>query len=139
MDDQSSAKELKDIKSALRVVRDTTKRVNIIAVAINNDYDKNFINQISCKRGRPIGEFVYRHADDVFFVDCCDYISIGTIPLAFYAISTDSINWNQAVPIPESVFKKYLDEAQLEKLKKFKATYKSNSTISFLEIIMDDA
>lgn len=130
-------KELKDVKTSIRLARDTTVSVTIIALAISHEKNENFINKVHCKRGEPIGNVVYQHVNDYFLVDCCEYKVLGTIPIGFYATSIDSINWKEYVPVPESIFKKYMDDLQREKLKKFHAMYKNGYDVTFLQTISD--
>lgn len=102
------------------IVSATTQFTYVIVAAVHEDTSKNFINKISCKKGIPLGGYVYDAQSDAYYIDCADFLHLGYVPLAFEAKMDGVDDWKISVPMPESVVKKYLSVMQKKELKNFK-------------------
>ena len=71
-ENQMKAKIAREVLHGL-VVSESNVESYIIAVAVNKDLSKNFINRINCKKGIPIDGYVYDAQSDSYFVECADF------------------------------------------------------------------
>lgn len=82
---------------------------------------RNKITSIVYKeKSFPIGGYTYDAKFGQYYVECAEYLDLGTIPISF-SIKVDKISrWECRIPLTESVIKKYLDAQQAGKLSDFK-------------------
>ena len=133
-DDQGN-KFLKEVHRNITVSK-SSQGTYVIAVAICIDNSKNFINRISCKKGVPIGGYVYDAQTDSYFIECSDFVHIGNIPVSYIARVKNITSWQMYVPMPESVIKKNLNDTQKRDLKTFKNHFKSDQyIISYIQMV----
>ena len=134
-ENQMKAKIAREVLHGL-VVSESNVESYIIAVAVNKDLSKNFINRINCKKGIPIDGYVYDAQSDSYFVECADFLHVGVIPASYIAVAKSSLQWKIHVPMPESVIKRFLSDTQKKDLKKFKSHFKSEEyTISYIQMV----
>jgi hypothetical protein len=126
-------KDLKDVKSALRVIP-SNDFTFVVVLAINPDYSKNNLMRINCNHGNPIGGYVYDSVSDCFTVRCADYSVLGLVNVAFKLSMDAAEGWNVYVPIPEPVLKRHFNSEQSSALKRFKETYQGHQ-YKFVQII----
>lgn len=108
----------------------------IIAVAINKDRGKNFINRISCSKGLPIGGYIYDAQNDNYHFECTDYLHLGCIPISFMMKVKGIPAWEIRVPIPENVIKKNLNLIQKKDLKNFRNHFQPEIyDISYIQMV----
>jgi len=114
----------------------TAQNTYVIVVAVHQDTTKNFINKISCKKGIPIGGYVYDAQSDAYYIDCADFLHLGFVPLSFEATMNGVDDWRISVPMPESVIKKYLSSMQKKELKNFKNHFSAEFySIHYIQIV----
>jgi hypothetical protein len=133
-----SAKDQKDCKFVHKSlgIKKSFLSTYVIAVAVNFDQSKNFINRISCKKGIPLGGYVYDAQSDCYFVECSDFFHLGILPFSFVLKGTDCGSWQSYVPMPESVIKANLTESQKKELKTFKNNFRSlNYKINYIQMV----
>lgn len=108
----------------------------IIVVAISKDKSKNSISRIHCKKGLPIGGYIYDSQSDAYQIECVDYLHLGFVPFSFVGRIKDVQHWEIRVPMPENVIKKYLNSLQKKELKHFKNLFRSDEhDIQFIQMI----
>ena len=132
---QMKAKMAREVLHGLDV-KESINETYLIAVAVNIDHAKNFLNRISCKKGIPIDGYVYDAQSDCYFIECADFLHLGAIPVSFVATAKNSLQWRMNLPLPESVIKKYLNPTQKKDLKTFKSHFKQDEyTISYIQMV----
>jgi hypothetical protein len=108
----------------------------IIVVAIHQDSNKNFINRLNCKKGVPIGGYVYDNQSDSYFIECSDFLHLGHVPISFVVEQKNCESWQNHIPIPEATIKKYLSPLQKKELKNFVNHFKGEDyKISYVQMI----
>jgi hypothetical protein len=82
---------------------------------------KNKLTSIVFKdKSTPIGGYAYDTKFGQYYVECANYLDLGTIPISF-SIRIDKIGrWECRIPLTELIIKEYLDREQKEKLRDFK-------------------
>jgi len=131
----AQSKIVKEVHRSLNITI-TNSSTHIFVVAVNRNPSKNFVNRITCKRGIPIGGYVYDSQSDSYVVECSDFLNLGTVPIAFMLSQKTKEEWKQFVAMPESVIKKVLSEFQKNELKKFKTHFKLDEfEIEFIQLI----
>jgi hypothetical protein len=129
------AKSAKDQRDNLEVVcsHDSTY---IILVAVHKDGTRNVLNKISCKKGLPIGGYLYDSVSDCYQISCADYVQIGYIPASMILRVGGVENWQVRIPLAESVIKRFLTSTQKKDIKNFRAIYKSDEfTIQYVQLL----
>ncbi len=70
----------------------------------------------------------------IYYVECYDYLDLGTIPVSF-SIKIDKISrWERRIPLTESTIKKYLSYEQKLKLKEFRG-FNKGCRLEFMQLI----
>jgi hypothetical protein len=124
----------KDQKEHTEVVV-ASERTFLIVVAVHKDKSRNTINRISCKRGVPIGGYVYDAQSEAYSYECSDYAMIGYLPVSFI-MRVQGSSWQVRVPMCESVLKKFMTSLQKRELKNFKNHFKPEDYhIEFIQMI----
>lgn len=129
------AKASKDLQHFMEILP-SFERTYIIVTAHNHEFGRNYVNRISCKKGLPIGGYIYDSQSDSYHVDCADYFHLGYIPISFVARIKGMEDWQMRVPVPENVLKKFLTTLQKKELRNFKNHFKAeNFDIQFIQMI----
>lgn len=132
---QMKTKIAKEVLNGL-VINESNIETYLIVVAVNKELSKNFLNKIPCKKGVPIGGYVYDAQSDCYFVECADFLYLGVVPISFVAKSKSSIQWQINVPLPENVIKRFLTQTQKKDLKTFKSHFKMEDyDISYIQMV----
>lgn len=110
--------------------------IYVIALAINKDKSKNLINKINCRKGIPLGGYVYDSHLEVYYYECCDYIHLGIVPVCASLKIKSYDFWEMKVPVAENVLRKFLNIVQKKDLKIFQTHFKSDQfDLQFLQMI----
>jgi len=117
------AKGCKELKDQLEITPGA-ERSFVIAVATHQDKTRNTITRISCKKGIPLGGYVYDLQNDSYVFECSDYYLLGYVPISFIA-RFPNLSWEMRLPVPEIVMRKYLTPMQKKELKNFKNHFPS--------------
>lgn len=129
-------KDIKDLKSRLRVIPSFSQSTYLVALIIDKHGDNNNITQISCERGLPIGGYVYDSVTDCYKVTCVDYLALGYIPVSFRAEMDHSDSWGAPIPMPENIINRYLSQQQKIDLRLFKSKYKTGQyDLQYLQMV----
>ena len=108
----------------------------VVLVAVNRDPSQNIIRKLSCRRGIPIGGYVYDMQADSYFYNCEDFLHLGSVPVSFMIRMQEDFEWQEYVPMPESVIKTFLTKGQKKMLSSFRRRFKSpEHTISLVQLI----
>lgn len=137
MSDESELlkKSVKELKYSLDVSF-STDETYIIVVAVNKNKDKNIINKLNCKKGLPIGGYVYDAKNDSYQIECADYLNLGNIPFSYFLSSKGNSCWKIRVPMTENIIKKFLSHVQKKELKNFKKQFnESEFDIQYIQMI----
>ncbi len=140
-------KDVKDIKlnmvinPVIHQFNSASSEVNIpipttiIALAISEDYSRNSIHAINCKKGKSLNNVIYDATRDVYLVECLDYHHVGGIPLSFYLEIEGILGFHINIPMPESTFKKYLTLNDKKQFDIWKESFNSKTVkFQFLQI-----
>ena len=131
----AQSKIVKEVHRSLNITM-TNSSTHIFVAAVNRNPAKNFVNRITCRRGIPIGGYVYDSQCDAYIIECTDFLNLGTVPVAFMQSQKSKDEWKQFVAMPESVIKKLLSDFQKNELKKFKSHFRSDEyEIEFIQLI----
>lgn len=129
------AKTSKELHCSLEVLA-SFEQTYIIVMAQNRDRGRNLILRISCKKGLPIGGYIYDNQADCYHVECTDYLHLGYVPVSFIAKVKGIKDWKIRVPMSESVIKKYLSSLQKKELRNFKNHFTAEKyDIQFIQMI----
>jgi len=108
----------------------------VIVVAIHKDNSRNIISKISCKKGLPLGGYIYDSHSDAYYIDCVDYLHLGFVPFSFIGRIKGIKHWKSRIPMSESVIKKYLNPLQKKELKNFKNHFRvEDHDIQYIQMI----
>ena len=99
------------------------EKTYLIIVAVNRDNKLNSVIPIACKKGIPIGGFLYNTKTDSYEMECVDYLNLGYITASYFAIIKE-LQWKIRIPMTEKIIKKYLTSMQKKELKNFKIRFK---------------
>jgi hypothetical protein len=126
-------KNLRDVKSSIEVFLEEEETF-VVAVAVSKNEDYNKICRIKCD-GIAIGGYAYDSNSDMCYVEGCDYISLGLIPISFTMKIKGASRYQISIPLPESVVKRSLDVGQKRLLKKFSSKFsKDRYKIDFFQM-----
>lgn len=125
----------KEVKKHLEVITSEVQTY-IIVVAIHKEFYRNLITKINCRKGLPIGGYVYDSQNDSYHINCVDYLHLGFIPFSFFVKIAGVEQWKNYIPVPETLIKKYLNPLQKNELKNFKNSFReSEFDIQFIQMI----
>ena len=115
------------------LIRNCSEHTHIFVLASNPI--KNKLTAIVYKeRSMPIAGYTYDAKFGQYYVECANFIDLGTIPISF-SIRIDKISrWECRIPLTESFIKKYLDEDQKAKLSNFKNQNK-DCKFEFMQLV----
>ena len=129
------AKTTKETENALEVIQDI-KQTYVVVVAVHKEKHRNNISRISCKKGIPIGGYVFDSQSDSYHVECADYLQLGFLPVSFVTRMRGVEHWQARVPMPESVIRKHLTQLQKKELRNFKNHFKAEEyNIQYIQMI----
>lgn len=132
---EQKTKSAKETAHALEVMP-ALERTYVIVVAVHKEKNRNIINRISCKKGIPIGGYVFDSQTDSYHVECTDYLHLGFLPVSFVAKMRGVEHWEMRLPMPELVLKKYLTSLQKKELRNFKSHFKSEEyDIQYIQML----
>ena len=121
-----------EIKKSI-ILKTCYEHTHIFVLALNPS--KNKLTSIVYKeKSIPIAGYTYDAKFGQYYVDCVEYLDLGTIPISF-SIRIDKISrWECKILLTESTIKKYLDQQQLVKLENFKKKNK-NCRFEFMQLV----
>lgn len=96
----------------------------VVVIAYDTQSDTNIVNRITCRKGTPIGGYVYDSQNDCYYVECTDFLNLGFIPISYTVSFPGDRYWKVRLPMPESVIKKYLNPLQKQELRNFVKRFK---------------
>jgi len=129
------AKSSKDERDNLEVVC-SSDSTYIILVAVHKESSRNVLNKISCKKGLPIGGYLYDSVSDCYQISCADYVQIGYIPVSMILRVGGVQNWQTRIPLTEAVIRRFLTTSQKKDVKNFRAIYKADEfTIQYVQLL----
>lgn len=94
----------------------------LIIAAQHKDPARNGLNRVTCKRGIPMGGHVFDSKQDCYFLPCVDYLLVGTVNAAAYAVSKSN-GWSIRIPLALSIIPGLLTDSQKADLKHFVESY----------------
>jgi hypothetical protein len=129
------AKTAKEVLHFMEV-QPSFERTYIIVTATHRERVRNFINRISCKKGLPIGGYVFDSQTDSYHIECADYLHLGYVPISFVTKIKGLDHWETRVPMPENVLRKYLNSLQKKELRNFKNHFKAEDyEVQYVQMI----
>jgi hypothetical protein len=129
------SKTCKEFQNFLEITS-TIEQTYVIVVAYHLDRARNFINRINCKKGLPIGGYIYDSQSDCYHLECADYLPLGYVPMSFSVKVKGLSDWQTRVPMPENVLKKFFNSLQKKELKNFKNKFPlTHYEIQFIQMI----
>lgn len=130
-----NSKICKEFQHSLEITSNI-EQTYVIVVACNLDRNRNFINRINCKKGLPIGGYIYDSQSDCYHLECADYLILGYVPMSFSVKVKGFSGWQMRVPIPENILKKFFSTLQKKELKNFKNKFPlTNYEIQFVQMV----
>lgn len=129
------AKVAKDLKDSIEfVIGDSATYV--IVVAVHKDAARNCINKISCKKGVPIGGYIYDTLNETYHVECAEYFHLGFIPVS-YSMRLKGVHcWKARIPAPENIIKKCLSTFQKKELRYFRSQFRAEEyDLHFVQMV----
>jgi hypothetical protein len=111
-------------------------RTYLVLAAIHREDGRNSLNKISCKRGIPLGGYVYDATADSYTIACVDYMLLGYIPVSMAMRVSGQSHYQMRVPLAEAVVRRFLNPAQKKDVKNFRAVYKpENHRLEYIQMI----
>lgn len=108
----------------------------VIALAISKEEVDNSYRRISTSCGRPIQDGLHDMVRDHYEVNCADYMLLGKVPFSCSMAMEGITDWEQDIPLPQTVFESHLDSNTLAAFKVWRDKYpKSTHKIEFLQMI----
>lgn len=128
------ASDVKEIKNNL-LFKKQSRGCSIVAVAISRNDEDNDLLLISYKKGEPITSFIFDVTKDGYYVSGIDYIEVCEIPFSFTMTMEGSHGWEITIPVPESIFVRYLSSKEMDLLESWKMLHAENTEIQYLQIL----
>lgn len=121
-------------KKKMKLTR-TSRATIIVAIAVSERRDENRRCEISCKEGTPIGQGVYDFVSDSYYVDCASMHHVGIVTFG-YEMEIDGVeSWCVSVPMPDTVFKPYLDAVDVQKLDEWRDTISRRWKVKYIQMM----
>jgi hypothetical protein len=132
---ENEKRDAKDIKKAIRISQEDVG-MHVVAIAQNMAVpDLNLLLEVPTIDGDPLNSEVYDTVKDCYHVRGVSSYDIGRIPVN-YVISLDDGNWEQEIPLPFSVIKRYMTEDQRKSFEEWRSKYKSSDfSIVYLQML----
>lgn len=128
--------DVRELKKQM-VFTATPEQTYIIVLAVHDNPDKNKLERISTDRGEPLGGYVYDDVAQSYCMCCADFLPLGYIPVSFEMTIKGVGYWDTRIPLPESVIRRYLGDAQLADLDGFQKLFDKDHEFHFLQLIGD--
>lgn len=120
-------------KFKFRFVSDATF---VIAIAISKNDFENTYQKIATTHGDPIQELLHDKVRDRYEFSCKDFLELGSVPFSCVLHMDELTDWKVNIPLPKTLFMKYLDEKVLSDFKDWKEQYpKTQYKIEFLQMV----
>jgi hypothetical protein len=121
-----------EIKKSIKI-KICVENTHIFVLALNSS--KNKLISIDYKeKSIPMAGCVYDAKFGKYYVECVEYLDLGTIPVSF-SIKIDKISrWESKIPITEPVIKTYLSEQQVANLEAYKIRNKG-CRFEFMQLV----
>jgi len=107
----------------------SSERTFLVLVAIHKEEGRNSMSRITCKKGLPIGGYVYDATSDCYALSCADYFQLGYIPVSMVMRVNGQYNYQIRVPLADAVIKRFLSPSQKKDVKSFRGVYKPEDHI----------
>ena len=121
-----------EIKKSI-VLKTCSEHSHIFVIAFDK-FNNRLTSIIYKERSTPIGGYAYDAKFGRYYVECFDYLDLGTIPISF-SIRIDKIRrWECRIPLTELVIRKYLDQQQVLELENFKKENKKRR-FEFMQLV----
>lgn len=117
----NAKKDSQEIKRCLRVEQDT-RGVTVYVIVSHKDPDNNRMLQVPASSGEALNNEVHNLLRDEYNVHGVDYHEIGPIPVN-YVIRFDDTFWEQDIPLPFPVIKRYMSEEQKRDYDEWRSKY----------------
>lgn len=121
-----------EIKKSINI-KTCVESTHVFVLALNNS--KNKLISIDYKeKSVPMTGCTYDAKFGKFYVECVEYLDLGTIPVSF-SIKIDRISrWECKIPLTESVINNYLSEQQIASLEAYKIRNKG-CRFEFMQLV----
>jgi hypothetical protein len=121
-----------EIKKSI-LLKVCSEHTHVFVLALNPSQNK-LTSIVYKEKSSPIAGYTYDAKFGQYYVECANYLDLGTIPISF-SIRIDKISrWECKIPLTEPIIKKYLDAKQVEQLWKFKDTNKG-CKFEFMQLV----
>lgn len=127
---ENEEKDGRDIKKSIKL-KQTATATTVYALAVDPRQASNRLVEIPCGSGEPISPVVRDYVRDVCHVSCVAYHEVGDIPVSYRLAVED---WEQAVPLPAAVIRRYMTADQRRLLDKFKLWH-AGRDIRYLQLL----
>lgn len=126
---KNEARDNKEIKKSM-VVRSSGWSTMVFAVAIHDLEEENHLLVIPCEYGSVITTEVQDLVKDCVHVDGVAMFEIGSLPIG-YSLGID--DWEQMIPLPSSIIKRYMSKSLRDRFDNWQAMFKDNHRIRFVQ------
>ena len=132
---EAKAKALKEQRENL-LLGYGQERTFVALVAVHKEAARNSLTKISCKKGVPIGGYVYDATTDTYSVLCVDYMLLGYVPVSMVLRVQGQDSFQVRLPVAEPVLRRYMTPAQKKDVRTFRAVYKSDHHyLQFIQMV----
>jgi len=125
-------KDKRDIKRNINIVQEDVG-VYAYVVAVPRDSHQDEYVTIPASFGEPIGNRCYDIVRDSFYIRGSSFHAIGFVPVNYKLLMND-VGWSVDVPLPVSVLKRYMSEAQEKEFKDWKSNFRYHN-FDFLQVL----
>jgi hypothetical protein len=136
--DLTTLLDLQDIRNSIDV-ETYDAQIFIVVVAVHKDMSCNILTPIVCKKGKPIGGYIYESDNGCYRVSCNGYVSLGIVPVSYrLKIFKEAGRWDTFIPLPESVILRHMSPEQISLLHDFQGSYGiEQNTFEYLQVLID--
>lgn len=121
------------IRNSLKLFR-IPESTHLMAVVVDKRDELNKHEMVRCV-GEPIGGYAYDMTHDAYYIRCCEYLDLGSIPVS-YKMAMPNSNWVEFVALPDELLERCLTMQQKRSLTQFKERYRDERySIQFLQSI----
>lgn len=132
---KSYPKDCRDFKKDLELFQDHDG-VNVIAIAIAKELDRNKSINIPAFTGDPICNDVHDLVRDCYYVFGVDFYEIGSIPVNYRLSLKGVFGFEVEVPLPVLVIRRYMTIQQKRRFDAWKSQYPEEThTIKYLQVV----
>lgn len=131
---ENTKRDARDIKKSFRIEQDDRQTL-VIAVAVHSHSEMNYPIEISAEEGKPLTYEAYDVVKDCFHVLGVSNYDLGVIPISYIAMF-DGVPWQEHIPLPPSVIRRYMDEHQKKTFDAWKSAFKSPTyNITYIQML----